>query len=226
MRKGRLLAFLSLVSILFVLPYFTSMSLIIPHTLSNKTHSGPTAQTILTGVYPYRPENGTLGAITFDGVEQLVTSGYGAIEVSILKPSEKKLALRPGQEVPVEVRIKYLGGSKTPERIVLVLGKFQGIGDFTFAPTGYVNEKEVPPEIKKFKRSLGYNLPMWVFFRFDRNTITIEKNSSVIVTGYLRVPKFIVGGSYLLSPPVYVPVRCWTEGVVGTSEDSVWVTVG
>ncbi|WP_297535440.1 hypothetical protein [Thermococcus sp.] len=226
MRKGRLLALLGLVFILLVLSYFTSTPTIILHTVSNKTQSSHTAQTILTGVYQYGPENGTLGAITFDGVRQLVKSGYGAVEVSILKPSEKKLALRPGQEVPVEVKITYLGGSKTPERIVLVLGKFQGIGDFTFAPAGYVNEKEVPPEIKEFKRPLGYNLPMWVFFRFDRDTITIEKNSSVIVTGYLRVPKFIVGGSYLLSPPVYVPVRCWTEGVVGTSEDSVWVTVG
>jgi len=225
-RKGGLLAFLWLMFILFVLSYSTSTFLLIPHTVSNKTNPSHTAQTIPTDVYQYRPENGTRGAITFDGMGQLVKSGYGAIEVSILKPSEKKLALRPGQEVPVEVKITYLGGSKTPERIVLVLGKFQGIEDFTFAPASYVNEKEVSPEIKKFKSSLGYNLPMWVFFRFDRNTITIEKNSSVVVTGYLRVPKFIVGGSYLLSPPVYVPVRCWTDGVVGTSEDSVWVTVG
>ena len=75
MRKGRLPALLGLVLILFVLPYFTSTSTIILHTVSNKTQSSHTAQTILTGVYQYGPENGTPGAITFDGVEQLIIQG-------------------------------------------------------------------------------------------------------------------------------------------------------
>ena len=117
--KGRFLALLGLTFMLITLA-FTAQ---VPNEKSVGGRSNLTSQEILAGVYPCGSRTGTPAAIVmFGSAEQLAKSGYGAIKVSIVEPSKKNLTLRPEEEVPVEVRITYLGSPEAPERVVVVLG--------------------------------------------------------------------------------------------------------
>jgi len=181
-----------------------------------------------------RFRNGTPIAIESLSDGQLVKRGLGIIKVSILSPKEKSIYVKPGEEVPIEVRITYLGGSKAPDEIQVYVNSPYGIRERIFVWNEHIDKKKLPKTLDTpdFRCPAGYDVPMDMLFEFDNKPIALKKNSSVIVKGYLRIPEFITGGEYLVGPTVSIPKEYRpmpTEhrfgGVVGIYEDSRRVIV-
>ncbi|WP_297491304.1 hypothetical protein [Thermococcus sp.] len=174
-----------------------------------------------------RLKNGTPIALESLTPEQIVERGLGIIKISIVSPKESTIYAKPGEKIPVEVRITYLGGSKAPNEIQVYVNSPHGIRERIFVWNEYVNKKKLPKALDTpdFRCPAGYDVPVDMLFEFDNKPITLKKNSSVVVKGYLKIPEFIKGGQYYISPSVSIPHEYYGRSVVGTVEDSRRVTV-
>jgi hypothetical protein len=210
--------------------HFDYIDSMMPERLLNETHSFK-SQNITKIIDPpwvrEHLKNGTPIALESLSDEQLVERDLGIIKISILSPREKTIYATPGERIPIEVKISYLGGSKAPEEIQVYINSPSGIRENVFAWDGNIDKKKLPKtlETPDFRCPAGYNVPVDMFFEFDNKLITLKKNSSVIVNGYLRIPEFITGGEYLLGSTVTIPHEYFGKGVVGISEDSRRVIV-
>ncbi|WP_456366460.1 hypothetical protein [Thermococcus sp.] len=174
-----------------------------------------------------RLKNGTPIDLESLTPEQIVERGLGIIKISIIRPKESTIYAKPGERIPVEVRITYLGGPKTPDEIQVYVNSPHGIRERIFVWNENIDRKKLPKALntENFRCPAGYDVPVDMLFEFDNKPITLKKNSSVVVRGYLKIPEFIKGGRYSVGPTVTIPKEYRFEGVVGVQEDSRWVIV-
>ncbi len=174
-----------------------------------------------------RLKNGTPIALESLTPEQIVERGLGIIKISIISPKESTIYAKPGERIPVEVRITYLGGSKAPDEIQVYVNSPHGIRERIFVWNENIDRKKFPKALDTpdFRCPAGYDVPVDMLFEFDNKPTTLKKNSSAVVKGYFKIPEFIKGGKYSVGPTVTIPKEYRFEGVVGVQEDSLWVIV-
>ena len=166
------------------------------------------------------------GVITLIGsTEDALKKGLGVIKVSII--GSQKLHLIPGKPMTIWVKITYIGGPTSPEKITLNLGKgCSSSKGYIFVPLKYIDIRKLPPGMRMYstvkpivykekdnlgnphyvligyRKVTGYYILQNTLFKFSTQHITIHKNSSVILKVELVFPSYVKGGIYSISPPV------------------------
>jgi len=132
----------------------------------------------------------------------------------------------PGRPTPIKVRITYIGGKSSPKAVVVELRTggapaasrgSSGIVElsYVFIPDAHVNHALLPkgvkayyvrrpivvtvggrPFVKGFKLVKGYYVRCGALVRYSRRFVTLARNSSVTLTAYIRMPKYVTGGEY------------------------------
>ncbi len=168
--------------------------------------------------------HGGLKAIAFPSISTLIRMGGGVIQVKAV--GLKAVAVMPGRPASIKVKLTYVGGRSSPKAVVVELRTggapaasrgSSGIVElsYLFISDSHVNHALLPkgikayyvrkpivvtvggrPFVKGYKVVKGYYVRCGALIRYSRRFVVIARNSSVTVTAYVSIPKYVTGGTY------------------------------